>query len=270
LLPSRTYHWPVIARGLGSVPALAVVATLLLSGCSGDLPADEAHKAAGAPRSAPPSTPSTPLASSAPPATATPSAPSAPSPSALPPSTVPTPTDKPDGPTRRVESNGFTFEVPRGWLELDAGEITDGAADRPEIKELADRLGISPEQLVSTMAQVDLFLFSDEGGRAGTVDNLNVIGGPVAQLNESQLQLGLLTAGAEHLETLHVSSAVGDVLRVSYDLTLGARTVHAVAVALQHDDSGAVVTITAHDTATAQELATLVVDTVKSADPTIG
>ena len=76
--------------------------------------------------------------------------------------------------------------------------------------------------------------------------------------------------GAKHLEVEHVSTAVGDALRTSYDLTIGARTVHEGGVALQRDDAGALVTITAHDASTAEELATLVIDTVESTDPPIG
>ena len=206
------------------LPAWAALTALLLGGCADEL-GGGARKAEG-------SLPSATASSSAATPADTPADTPAGAPSATLPSTLPSqPGEAPaTGPTRRVEASGFSFEVPKGWVELDAGELFEGAAGNDEIEKLADRLGISSDQLLATVGNADLFLFSNEGAHAGRVDNLNVIQVPAGQLNASQIELGLLAVGAEDLDVQHVSTAAGDAVRARYDITFAGQKVLASAV----------------------------------------
>jgi hypothetical protein len=182
---------------------------------------------------------------------------------------TPRPVDGPSGPTRRVEASGFTFEVPSGWIELDADEIADGVAGAPELAELAERSGLDPDRLVDMMKGVDLALFDNEGAASGYVDNLNVLPTPGPAPNESMLELGLLQMGAQDVASDRVLTSVGEVLTASYALSIGDRTIHGLAVLAEDDGTVAVITVSAHDAATARELAQLVCDSLESAGPPV-
>ena len=166
----------------------AVLAALLLVGCSGETD-DASRKPVQAPV---PIITSSPPAPSASPSTSRPAT----SPSAL-------PTPRAHGGAQRVESSGISFEVPEGWQSLKASELFDGTTDTPALQELADRLGVTPDQLAQAMSTIDLFLIGDGGAHGGVVDNINVLSTGVP-LNESQLKLQLAAVGVTSPEIRHV------------------------------------------------------------------
>jgi hypothetical protein len=260
----------VIAPRLVAVPALAAV-LVLLAGCAGDLSDVKAQKSLGQPPSA-----AAPLAaepSAAEPSAAEPSAaePSAasPSPSALPPpSGLPTP-GGPDAPARRVESSGISFDVPKGWLELKAADIAAGLGDSDVIKELADRSGLDPDQLIGMMKAIDLYLVSDEGAHAGFVDNINVVGQPSVIQNDSQLELALVSLGAKDIDVRHEATDAGDATVASYELDFSGRHAAATVIVVETGEGSTAVTVSASNAQTLQGLVRGVLGSMKPTDAPI-
>jgi hypothetical protein len=248
----------VKAPRLAALPALAAVLALV-SGC-GDLSGTVAQKdtAAAATASAAPapeSPPSTP----------------APAPSTLPPASgLPTPARAPHGPTRRVESSGISFEVPAGWLELNAADLAGGLGNSDLLAELADRSGLDPGQLVEMMGSIDLYLVSDDGAHAGFVDNINVIEQPVALQNDSQVELGLLTLGAKDIDVRHESTDAGDATVASYALDFSGRHAEATVIIVAAGEGTATVTISASEPPTLQGLVRTVLGSMRTTDAPIG
>jgi len=256
----------VIARRLALVPAWVGVAALVLGGCS-DLTAVEARK----------STPATLTSSSAvasqDPAQDLSRAPSG-APSALPtppaPSGSPSREDQPAGPSQRVEVDDISFEVPRSWIKLDAGELADGATDSEVLKEFADRAGVTLDQLREVMRGIDLYMIGADGARDGYVDNLNVIGQLGGLPNDSQIELSLARFGAEGLSLRHATSDAGDVAVASYHVDIGGRRVNGAALVVGTSQGNVVVTVSAIDKPALERVVTLFLGSVKSADPALG
>lgn len=240
------------------MPALAA-ALALFSGC-GDLSGTVAQKGTATAATAtasptPESPPSTPD----------------PAPSTLPPpSGLPTPARAPHGPTRRVESSGISFEVPSGWLELDAADLADGLGSSDLLTDLADRSGLDPDQLVEMMESIDLYLVSDDGAHAGFVDNINVIEQPIALQNDSQVELGLLTLGAKDIDVRHESTGAGDATIASYALDFSGRHAEATVIVVAAGEGTAAVTIAASDAPTLQGLVRTVLGSMRTTDAPIG
>jgi hypothetical protein len=202
-----------------------------------------------------------------------PSASSTAAPSTVAPSQAPTkaPTDasrsarKATGPTRRVESGGIALEVPARWLELDAAQLADGAAGAPELAELAARSGITVDQFVASMKGVELALFNDDAATGRYLDNLTVLSVAAPQLTGTTVEFALMQMGASDVLSTHVSTALGDAISATYELRVGATTIHGVMVVVRTGDRASAITISAHDAATARSLAEVVTDTVEAA-----
>jgi hypothetical protein len=156
----------------------------------------------------------------------------------------------------KVEKYGISFELPKGWLTLDAKNVLRGGVQSPFLKELAGRLGTTPDQLVKVFSSaVQTMSVSDAGAVGGFVDNVNTVG-QEGDLNDDQLKLQLATIGARPGEITHASSPAGDVTRVPYALrTKTGPTIRGVAVAVRTGVATVVITVSSVSEARAAAIA---------------
>jgi hypothetical protein len=155
-----------------------------------------------------------------------------------------------------VDKYGISFELPKRWITLDAKNVLRGGVDSPLIKELSDRLGASPEQLVQAFSSaVQTMSVSDAGAVHGFVDNVNSVG-QEGDVNDDQVKLQLATLGARPGTLTHATSPAGDVTRVPYTLrTKSGPTIRAVALAVRTGTATVVVTVSSATAARAAAIA---------------
>jgi hypothetical protein len=206
-----------------------VVTTLTLGGCGSN--------------DAPSATPTAPRTSPTATATETPTA------------------EAPTGDTQvvKVEKYGVSFELPKGWITLDAKKALAGSGKSPIWDELAGRMGTTRQQLVQMLSSsVQTFSVSDQGARHGFLENVNTVG-QEEELNDEQIKLQLATLGAKPGAFEHTTSAAGDVTRVAYELpTKAGLTVRAVVVAVTVDGATVFVTVSSSTAASAARIADMV------------
>lgn len=219
---------------------LLVITTLTVGGCGSN------H--------APSATPTLPRTSPAATAAASPA-------TETPPTESPTASATADTATGRnqvvkVEKYGVAFELPKGWITLDAKKVLTGTGKNPILDELANRMGTTPEKLAQTFsAAVQTFSVTDEGAHDGFLDNVNTVGQDQV-LNDDSIKLQLATVGAKPGTIVHASSAAGDVTRVPYVLpTKTGLTVQAVAVVVHTAKATVVVTVSSSTAAAAARIA---------------
>lgn len=155
-----------------------------------------------------------------------------------------------------IDKFGISYELPKSWITLNAKNVLKDGARNPFLKQLADRLGASPDQLVRAFSTaVQSMSVSDSGAVHGFVDNVNTVG-QEGDLNDDQVKLQLATLGAKPGTITHTSTDVGDVSRVPY--TIEAKvglTIHAVAVAVRTSTSTVVITVSSSTAARAAAIA---------------
>lgn len=165
----------------------------------------------------------------------------------------------------RVSAAGISFEAPEGWEPLDADDVAEGAGEDETWSEIADRMGMTPDQLEETIRGVDLFLFSDESGD-DFLDNINVLRVPGGQMPGDALlrqQFGQL--GAEVQDLSHEETEVGDTVVLSYHLAIGSAEVEGEALYVDLGDGPVSVTISTTDRALTDELADQIKDSLAEA-----
>jgi hypothetical protein len=167
--------------------------------------------------------------------------------------------------TKRVSAAGISFEVPEGWEELDAAEVAEGAGENSTIGELADSMGVTPDQFEQMMASIDLFLFSDEGAQQGFLDNVNVLKTPGRMPNDEQLKLQFLQFGADVRDVSHEETDAGDAAVVVYEAEFSGLRVQGEAVYVDAGQGLVGVTISASERDTVDEIADGVLDTLDEA-----
>ena len=167
--------------------------------------------------------------------------------------------------TKRLSAVGVSFEVPAGWQELDAEEVADGAGKSPKIGELADQMGLTAEQFGQTMASVDLMVVSDEGARAGFLDNITVLGAPGQLPNDEQLKLQFLQIGADVQDISHEQTELGDTTVLVYELDAADIHVEGEAVFVETGKSAVSLTVSATERDTTDEIAEGILDSLAEA-----
>jgi hypothetical protein len=161
----------------------------------------------------------------------------------------------------RIRKYGISFELPKGWITLDAKKVLrSGGGKNPVLDELADRMGTTPDQLVRTWSDaVQTFSVSDEGAHHGFLENVNSVGQDQV-LNDENIKLQLATIGAKPASFEHATSPVGDVTRIPYDLpTKVGLTVRGVAVVVYTADATVIITVSSSSAASAAKIADQVV-----------
>jgi hypothetical protein len=169
--------------------------------------------------------------------------------------------------TKRVSAAGISFEVPGGWEELDAAEVAEGAGENATVGEIADSMGVTPDQFEQIMANVDLFLFSDEGAQHGFLDNINVLETPGRMPNDEQVKLQFMSLGADVHDVSHEQTELGDTTVVNYEMEYPDQPrVHGEAIFVDAGGEGPVgITVSAYDGDTADLLADRILDTLAEA-----
>lgn len=169
--------------------------------------------------------------------------------------------------TQEVSTEQVRLRLPEGWKTLDGAEAlqeNDGEKN-PALTTLAERLGVPRDQLVATMANMDLFAVSDGGARRGILTNLNVLHHPDDLPNEAQLALQVARFADSSGDVTTVDSALGDVLRVDYQLDINGTQGQFELLLTQVGDDLVAITVTSADADDAAEVADLVVDSLEEA-----
>jgi hypothetical protein len=164
-----------------------------------------------------------------------------------------------------VDRYGISFEVPRGWITLDAKKVLEGGGGKnPFLDEMADRLSMTREQLMQSFTNlVQTMSVSDEGAHHGILDNINSVGQD-GDLNDDQLKLQLATVGAKLGPPRHATTEAGDVTVISYALASRAGlTIRGVAVAVRTGDATVLISVTSSSNDRADHLAALVLGSLR-------
>ncbi len=161
-----------------------------------------------------------------------------------------------------VSALGISFEAPEGWESLDPDEadIPDAEAD-----DLAQGLGLTPEQFEQTIRNVDLFLVDGDGPENGFLSNINVLGQTGALPGDGELESQFTAIGAEDLEVTHEDTPVGDAAVVEYSLSVGDRTIEGVSYLVTRDDEVVTVTVSTPDRAETDDISATILDTLAEA-----
>ena len=157
---------------------------------------------------------------------------------------------------------GISFEAPEGWESLDPDE-----ADIPEAEadDLAEGLGLTPDQFEQTIRNVDLFLVDGDGPEDGFLANINVLGQTGALPGDGELESQFAAIGAEVLEVTHEDTPVGDAAVVEYSLSVGDRTIEGVSYLLTRDDEVVTVTVSTPDRGETDDISATILDTLDEA-----
>jgi len=156
----------------------------------------------------------------------------------------------------KVEKYGISYELPKGWITIDAKKVLEGGGKNPVMDDLVHRLGIPRDQLVRQFSSVvQTMSVSDGGAVDGFLANVNSVG-QEGDVNDEQLKLQLATIGAKASEPEHETTDAGNVTRVAYFLaTKVGITIHAVVLAVHTRTATVAVTVAAITAQKAAELA---------------
>jgi hypothetical protein len=158
----------------------------------------------------------------------------------------------------KVTKYGISFEVPKGWITLNAKKVLKGGGSgkNPFLDEIAGRLGMTRDQLVQAFSTlVQTMSVSDEGANHGLLDNVNSVGQDT-DVNDDQLKLQLATVGAKAEEFEHATTDAGAVTRAAYQLSSKAGlTVHGVAIAVHTSTATVLITVSSSSAKNAEQLA---------------
>jgi hypothetical protein len=212
--------------------ALVLVATSVLSGCGSDEPTARAS-------ASPSSTVS---------ASESPSESAGPAESASPASA--------GAQVVKVEKYGISYELPKGWITLNAKKVFKSGGNSPFLAELADRMGTTREQLLQMFASsVESLSVSDRGAQHGFLENVNTVGQEQV-LNDDVIKLQLATIGAKPGTLEHASSPAGDVTRVPYDLPSKAGfTIRGIALIVYTDNATVIITVSSSSATSGAKIA---------------
>jgi hypothetical protein len=164
----------------------------------------------------------------------------------------------------KVDKFGVSFELPKGWITLNARKVLKSTGPNPVLDELASRLGTTREQLVQQFsAYLQTMSVSDEGAIHGFLDNVNSVG-QEGDVNDDQLKLQLATVGAKPGALHHQTTDAGDVTVVHYTLsTKTGLTIRAIALAVRTGAATVVLTVSSSSDQRATKIADQVLASLK-------
>ncbi len=161
-----------------------------------------------------------------------------------------------------VSALGISFEAPVGWETLDPD---DADIPQAEADDLAEGLGLTPEQFEQNIRDVDLFLVDGDGPEDGFLSNINVLGQTGALPGDAELESQFAAIGADVREVTHEDTPVGDAAVVEYSLPVGDRTIEGVSYLMTRDDEVVTVTVSTTDRAESDDLSATILDTLAEA-----
>lgn len=163
-----------------------------------------------------------------------------------------------------VGTDLVTFELPDGWAVLDQETASEraGSDDNPLLEEMADRSGLTPEQLAAQMQAVELYAAAPGGAVDGFLTNVNVVQQPMPPggLPEPEgLRPELMTFADEvgDIEAIETGGAL-EGLRAEYLVTSGDLEINGEQLLVEVDDQLVIVSVSAARAEDAAEIADLV------------
>ena len=167
-----------------------------------------------------------------------------------------------DDGTATARKSGVSFDVPDGWTAVDPAEVASSGEAPDALKEMAEAQGTTTDQLLEAMKNMDLMLVGETTN--DFADNVNVLASP-AMPTEADLksQLEQISAKVEGTET--VETDLGEALDTTYSLSAGGTTVQGRMLAVPTDSGAAMITVSASDAGTADEVATEILESVDKA-----
>ena len=161
-----------------------------------------------------------------------------------------------------VESAGLAFAAPADWESIDPDRVLGTGTAAAE--EIADRLGISVEQLQSTVnVAMDVMVIEPFG--LVFSDNINLI---TIELDEvppvAFIERDLESFGAIIVGTKDVSGPGASGVQVDYELTIGGGTVEGSSVALLINGLVRNFTVSTDDRADTEELAVALIESARA------
>lgn len=167
-----------------------------------------------------------------------------------------------DDGTATARKSGVSFDVPDGWTAVDPAEVASSGEAPDALKEMAEAQGTTTDQLLEAMKDMDLMLVGETTN--DFADNVNVLASP-AMPTEADLksQLEQISAKVEGTET--VETDLGEALDTTYSLSAGGTTVQGRMLAVPTDSGAAMITVSTSDAATADEVATQILESVDKA-----
>ena len=167
-----------------------------------------------------------------------------------------------DDGTATARKSGVSFDVPDGWTAVDPAEVASSGEAPEALEEMAEAQGTTTDQLLEAMKNMDLMLVGETTN--DFADNVNVLASP-AMPTEADLksQLEQISAKVEGTET--VETDLGEALDTTYSLSAGGTTVQGRMLAVPTDSGAAMITVSASDAGTADEVATEILESVDKA-----
>ena len=171
-----------------------------------------------------------------------------------------------DTQTITLDEYGVSFEAPEGWTEIDPDEALSGSGSNPALDELAERMGMTPEEAAQGLSAASkLMLFSDAEAVGGFLANINVVIVPGdAGMDDEAIKNDFVALGGTVGDIERGSSEVGDTIRVPYQLPVADHTVEGASIFVDIGDEFVNVTVSTTDADETEELADLVEESLAS------
>lgn len=169
--------------------------------------------------------------------------------------------------TIEIPGQGVSFEVPADWDALDTSTVAAAGDDSGYWDEMADRMGIEPEQMKDLVSQADIFIGAPNA-ESGVVSNINVMHFPGNVMPDSAatFELQFRGLGAKDIEGTPLSTNVGDGYRIEYVLPIKGQQLYGTALVIKHDSVALDITISASSTELADDLADQIVGSLAETD----
>lgn len=164
--------------------------------------------------------------------------------------------------------NGLSFGVPEGWLEVDSQAMANDAEIQAYLEQAGSETGMNAEMLKQQMAQLDLMAMSATRDAAGFAENVNVLAEPVSasvapSVEEAKAMVEEVngTAGA----FAEVQTSLGEGVTQAYTAEVAGVDVGGVYIIVPAGtgDGYSIITVSASDTAKAQEVADNIVKSLQ-------
>ena len=157
----------------------------------------------------------------------------------------------------RVDKYAISYRVPQDWISVDGKALL--RPDSPVLAQVANRLGLTVDQLITAIGNNILaYSVSDKGAVGGVLDTVNLIGVPTSGITGDQIRLQLAGIGAKPGKSVSAHTPVGGVARVPYVWDTQGHRIYGVSMAVDLGSATAQITVSAHDARSARSIADLV------------
>jgi hypothetical protein len=157
----------------------------------------------------------------------------------------------------RVAKYAISYRVPQGWISVDGKALL--RRDNPVLAQVANRLGLTVDQLITSIGNnIQAYSISDKGAVGGVLDTVNLIGVPTSGVTGDQIRVQLAGIGAKPGRSVSAHTPVGHVARVPYVWDTNGHRIYGVSMAVDLGTATAQITVSAHDAPSARSIADLV------------